>query len=80
MVTAGTFALQSDDIRRGFRVTWGVSFYLVLVAVVLTIVLSSMSLYELSLSRQIDPTQVPVVRRTRAFTYDNPEHHEGKIN
>lgn len=40
------FAIQTDDLRRGFTVTRGVSFYLVVVCVILTIKLAVLSLYE----------------------------------
>lgn len=73
------FAIQTDDLRRGFIVTRGVSFYLVVVCVVLTILLCVMSLYDLMFSRRAggDPTQVPDVSGSRAITYDNPGYKEG---
>lgn len=59
--------------------TRGVSFYLVIVAVVLTIILCVMSLYDFMSARRAggDPTQVPDVSGARAITYDNPGYKEG---
>jgi hypothetical protein len=74
------FAVQTDDLRRGvsFHVTRGVSFYLVVIDVVLTILLCVMSFYDLMFSRRAggDPTQVPDVSGARAITYDNPGYRE----
>lgn len=80
LASAGMFAIQTDDLRRGFKVTRGVSFYLVITNVVMTIVLTVMSLYDLMFSRRSggDPTQVPDVSGSRAITYDNPGYREGE--
>ena len=74
------FAIQTDDLRRGFRVTRGLSFYLVIVGVILTILLTVMSLYDFMFSRRSggDPTDVPDVSGARAITYDNPGYREGE--
>lgn len=74
------FAIQTDDIRRGFHVSRGLSFYLVIVDVVVTILLFVMSIYDLMFSRRSggDPTQVPDVSAARAITYDNPGYREGE--
>lgn len=77
---ATLFAIQTDDKRHGFHVTRGISFYLEVVAVVLTISLFVMSLYDLMFSRRAggDPTETPDVTGTRAITYDNPGYREGE--
>ncbi|CAO1409606.1 unnamed protein product [Diamesa tonsa] len=79
---ATLFAIQTDDKRHNFRVTRGMSFYLEVVAVVLTISLFVMSLYDLMFSRRAggDPTETPDVTGTRAITYDNPGYREGEQN
>jgi hypothetical protein len=79
VLCAGLFALQTDDLRRGFHVTRGFSFYLVVIDVILTILLSVMSLYDFMFSQRTggDPTQVPDVTGSRAITYDNPGYREG---
>jgi len=61
VICAGMFLVQSDDIRRGFSVTRGVSFYLLLVEIFLAIVLSIMSLYDYNSSRQAE--EVPSTDR-----------------
>ena len=73
------FAIQTDDRRRGFVVTRGLSFYLVVVCVVTSIVLCVLSVYDLIFSRRSDgdPTQVPDISGNRAITYDNPGYREG---
>lgn len=79
LATAGMFALQTDDHKRGFRVSRGVSFYLVIVSITLTMILCVLSLYDLMFSRRAggDPTQVPQdVNGSRAITYDNPGYRE----
>lgn len=80
LASAGMFAIQTDDHKRGFRVSRGVSFYLVIVSIILTIVLCVLSLYDLMFSRRSggDPTQVPDVSGSRAITYDNPGYREGE--
>lgn len=85
LLSAGMFAIQTDDHRRGFRVTRGVSFYLVVVDVALTILLAVMSLYDLMFSRRAggDPTTLPDIAGSRAITYDNPgyrDNHNRKLN
>lgn len=77
---AGMFAIQTDDIRRGFVVSRGLSFYLVVVNVIMTILLLVMSLYDLMFSRRSggDPTTMPDVSGSRAITYDNPGYREGE--
>lgn len=79
IASAGMFAIQADDRRRGFSVTRGLSFYLVVVCVITTIVLLVLSLYDLMFSRRAggDPTEVPDVTGSRAITYDNPGYREG---
>lgn len=74
------FAIQSDDIRRGFHVSRGLSFYLVVVGVIMTILLSVMSFYDFMFSRRSggDPTDVPDITGARAITYDNPGYREGE--
>jgi hypothetical protein len=74
------FAIQTDDIRRGFQITRGLSFYLVVVGVVMTILLCVLSVYDLIFSRRSggDPTEVPDVSGARAITYDNPGYREGE--
>lgn len=46
------FAIQTDDIRRGFTVTKGISFYMVAVGLVLTIILTILSHYDYTRVRQ----------------------------
>lgn len=79
LLSAGMFAIQTDDRRRGFAVSRGLSFYLVVVCVITTIVLFVLSLYDLMFSRRSggDPTEVPDVTGSRAITYDNPGYREG---
>lgn len=84
LLSAGMFAIQTDDHRRGFRVTRGVSFYLVVFDVALTILLAVMSLYDLMFSRRAggDPTTLPDIVGSRAITYDNPgyrDNHNRKL-
>lgn len=78
LLSAGMFAIQTDDHRRGFRVTRGVSFYLVVFDVILTILLAVMSLYDLMFSRRPggDPTTLPDISGSRAITYDNPGYRD----
>jgi hypothetical protein len=73
------FAIQTDDLRRGYRVSRGFSFYLVVINVILTILLAVMSLYDLMFSRRPggDPTSLPDISGSRAITYDNPGYREG---
>lgn len=66
LASAGSFAIQNDDQKRGFRVTRGVSFYMVVVAVILAVILSVMGLYETSVkqSDQVQPeTRTPEGRK-----------------
>lgn len=74
------FAIQTDDVRRGFKVTRGLSFYLVIFGVAITIVLCVMSIYDYIFSQRPggDPTQAPDVTGSRAITYDNPGYREGE--
>lgn len=78
LLSAGMFAIQTDDLRRGFRVSRGFSFYLVVIDVILTILLTVMSLYDLMFSRRAggDPTTLPDITGSRAITYDNPGYRE----
>jgi len=80
LACAGMFAIQTDDSKRGFHVTRGLSFYLEAVAVVLTLLLCIMSFYDFMFSRRAggDPTEVPDVTGARAITYDNPGYREGE--
>lgn len=80
IASAAMFAIQTDDRRRGFVVTRGLSFYLVVVGVVTSIILCVLSLYDLIFSRRSggDPTSVPDVTGSRAITYDNPGYREGE--
>lgn len=50
--SVGMFAVQTDDVRRGFSVTKGIAFYMVAVGVILTIVLCIVSYYDYSRVRQ----------------------------
>lgn len=50
--SAGMFAIQTDDFRRGFSVTKGVSFYLVIVSIFLDIILCILSLFEFKNSQE----------------------------
>lgn len=79
ILSAGMFAIQTDDKRRGFTVSRGVSFYLVIICIILSIILCVLSLYDLMFSRRSggDPTEVPDVTGSRAITYDNPGYKEG---
>lgn len=78
--SAAMFAIQTDDRRRGFIVSRGLSFYLVVVCVVTSILLCVLSLYDLIFARRSggDPTSVPDVAGSRAITYDNPGYREGE--
>lgn len=73
LATAGMFAFQTDDIRRGFRVTWGISFYMVIVAVILTILLAAMSFSDHQILRQ---SRRVSTQRKGSF---NRKHSESKF-
>lgn len=81
IASAGMFAIQTDERRGGvsFSVSRGVSFYLVIICIILSIILCVLSLYDLMFSRRSggDPTEVPDVTGSRAITYDNPGYREG---
>lgn len=81
ILSAGMFAIQTDERRGGasFIVSRGVSFYLVIICIILSIILCVLSLYDLMFSRRSggDPTEVPDVTGSRAITYDNPGYREG---
>lgn len=84
IASAGMFAIQTDERRGGvsFSVSRGVSFYLVIICIILSIILCVLSLYDLMFSRRSggDPTEVPDVTGSRAITYDNPGYREGDHN
>lgn len=81
IVAAVLFAVQMDDTsRNGFYVTRGISFYLQIVVIILTIGLFVMAIYDVLFSRREggDPT-VPVdTSPATATTYNNPGFREGR--
>ncbi|EEB11075.1 conserved hypothetical protein [Pediculus humanus corporis] len=79
IVSAGLFALQTDDRKNNFRITRGESFYLQILLIILNFILFVASLYDFLFSRRLggDPTMA-----TRdpggeaATTYNNPHFRE----
>lgn len=78
IISATMFAIDTDDryLRQGFRVTRGVSFYLQILLIILTIGLVVMSIYDLIFARRTDgdPTKIPMPdgQSTAAITFNNP--------
>lgn len=72
------FAIDTDDrySRQGFRVTRGVSFYLQILLIILSIGLVVMAVYDLIFARRTDgdPTKIPMPdsQTGPAITYNNP--------
>lgn len=82
ILAASFFAVQTDDIRRGFTVTRGYSFYMEIVVIVLNIALFIMCLYDFMMTKKAggDPTMAPDVTGSQATTYDNPGYREEQRN
>jgi cytochrome c biogenesis factor len=80
IVAAGLFSIQTDDDRTGFRITRGVSFYLQILVIVLSIGLFVLALYDVLNSRKRggDPTMAVEVPPTAATTYNNPGFRDGR--
>jgi hypothetical protein len=57
LASACLFAIQTDDFRRGFSVTKGASFYLVIVTIVLSIALSILSILEMKSAQEKEEYQ-----------------------
>lgn len=78
IIAATMFAIDTDErySRQGFRVTRGVSFYLQILLIVLTIGLVVMSIYDLIFARRTDgdPTKIPMPdgQTPAAITFNNP--------
>lgn len=72
------FAVDTDDrySRQGFRVTRGISFYLQILLIILSIGLVVMSVYDLIFARRTDgdPTKIPMPdgQTGAAISYNNP--------
>lgn len=75
------FAIVTDGIRGGYRVTNGISFYLELFNLALSIGLFVLALYDVLLSRKPggDPTMGPDPNAP-AVTFNNPGFREGGRN
>jgi cytochrome c biogenesis factor len=80
IVAAGLFSIQTDDDRTGYRITRGVSFYLQILVIVLSIGLFVLALYDVLNSRKRggDPTMAVEVSPTAATTYNNPGFRDGR--
>lgn len=83
IVSAGLFAVQTDDDRTGYRVTRGISFYLQILLIALSIGLFVLALYDVFNARKTggDPTEgIDHTQTTAATTYNNPGFREGRTN
>lgn len=79
VVAAGLFSIQTDDDRSGFHITRGLSFYLQILVIALTIGLFVMALYDVMFSRRSggDPTMSVETTESTATTYNNPGFRDG---
>lgn len=71
-----------DVVNRNYVLSRGVSFYLQVIVIVLTIILAVMSLFDILLARQPggDPTMPVPIRGGPATTYNNPGFRERPTN
>jgi hypothetical protein len=69
-----------DPINRNFALSRGVSFYLQIVVIVLTILLAVMAVYDIILSKQTggDPTMPVPISSAPATTFNNPGFRDGR--
>lgn len=72
LAAAGLFALQTDDDRTGYRITRGISFYLQILTVALSLGLLVLSLYDKILSKRPDGDPTMMVSSNGSTTYNNP--------
>ncbi|CAB3379395.1 Hypothetical predicted protein [Cloeon dipterum] len=83
IVSAGLFAIQSDDVDHRFRITRGPSFYLEVVSIVLNFVLFLLALYDVIFTRRTDGDPTKVDGRdpsgARAVTFGNPGFKENGV-
>lgn len=81
LIAVIVFAIVTDGIRGGYRVTNGISFYLELFNLALSIGLFVLALYDVLLSRKPggDPTMGPDPNAP-AVTFNNPGFREGGRN
>uniref|UniRef100_U5EPU8 Putative conserved plasma membrane protein n=1 Tax=Corethrella appendiculata TaxID=1370023 RepID=U5EPU8_9DIPT len=79
LLAAILFSIQTDDVRTGYRITRGVSFYLQILVIVLTLGLFVMAIYDVIFSRRTggDPTMTPDISQTHSTTYNNPGFRDG---
>ncbi|XP_029733532.1 uncharacterized protein LOC109398212 [Aedes albopictus] len=77
LAAAGLFALQTDDDRTGYHITRGISFYLQIVTVALSLALMVLSVYDKILTKRPDgdPTMMGNANGN-ATTYNNPGFRE----
>uniref|UniRef100_A0A336KY36 CSON001294 protein n=1 Tax=Culicoides sonorensis TaxID=179676 RepID=A0A336KY36_CULSO len=81
LVATLIFAIVTDDIRGGYRVTNGISFYLELLVIAFSIGLFVLAMYDVMMSRRTggDPT-MPTDPNAPAITFNNPGFREGGRN
>ncbi|XP_055533045.1 uncharacterized protein LOC129723103 isoform X1 [Wyeomyia smithii] len=72
LAAAGLFALQTDDERSGYHITRGVSFYLQIVTVGLSLALLVLSLYDKILTKRPDGDPTMMTNTNGSTTYNNP--------
>ncbi|KAK6631200.1 hypothetical protein RUM43_014296 [Polyplax serrata] len=78
IVSAGMFALQTDDRKNNFRITRGESFYIQIFLIILNFILFVTSLYDFLFSRRLggDPTMGRDPQGEAATTFNNPHFRE----
>lgn len=77
IIAASVFAIDTDDrwSRQGFHITRGVSFYIQVVVIILSIGLAVMAVYDLIFARRTDGDPTKIVMDTQpgaAVTFNNP--------
>lgn len=72
LAAAGLFALQTDDDRTGYHITRGISFYLQIVTVALSMALLVLSLYDKILTARPNGDPTMMVNTNGSTTYNNP--------
>lgn len=83
LAAAGLFALQTDDDRSGYHITRGISFYLQIVTVALSLALLVLSLYDRILTKRPDGDPTMLTTNTNgSTTYNNPGFRDvnGEVN
>ncbi|XP_059620922.1 uncharacterized protein LOC132264663 [Phlebotomus argentipes] len=80
IVAASLFAIETDLMRTGFMITRGVSFYLQILTIILTLGLLGMAIYDVLQSRREggDPTFVEHPLPGSGTTFNNPGFREGR--